>query len=229
METLGDLLADDRRTGDPAVRVPGDPAVTYDDDEFVTTAWKTANFFSHRGVHRGATVAVVDDHAAPALLALFGAAQLGATTRFVAPPADDGAGPSVDARLLVGPGESVLAYDLPPGATRVAYTPGPGVDDPAVEPFGRSVWSENPVRPPESVDPDATALTFEERDATHSDLLRSAENAAADLGPGDEVAVRASLTHRDAVVRGVLAPLLAGATVVFGGGENGSDAAVVVE
>ncbi len=219
METLGDLLARDRRSDDAAVRVPGDPAVEYSYDEFVTTAWKTANFFSHRGVHGGATVAVVDDHAVPPLLALFGAAQLGATTRFVTRAVDDDGGPlELDARLLVGPGESVLAYDLPPGATRVAYTAGSdGVDDPTVEPFGRSVWSENPVRPPESVDPDATALAFGGGVASHLDLLRTAEDVAGDLGPGDEVVVRASLRRPGTVVAGVVAPLLVGATVAFGG------------
>lgn len=233
MDALGDLVTRDRRTDDPAVRAPGDPGVAYSYDEFVTTAWKTANFFSHRGVHRDATVAVVDDHAVPAVLAFFGAAQLGASTTFVPRPDSRTEPAEVDADLIVGPGQSVLDWDLPPGATRVAYTADPdGVDDPTVEQFGRSVWSENPVEPPESVDPDGTALRFEGGSASHRDLLGEAAAAAEELVPGDSVGVRASLTRRDAVVDGVLAPLSAGATVALLGPDGsipGLEPAFVVE
>jgi hypothetical protein len=217
METLAELLGGDRRSADLAVRVPGDPPVEYTYKEFVTTAWKTANFFRHRGVHEGATVAVVDDQAASAVLALFGAAQLGARTRFVAPLDADESSPAVEARLLVGPGETVLSYGLPPGGTRVAYTAGTdGVDDPAVEAFGRSVWSENPTRPPESVDPGGPVLVADGGTASHGALLGAAEDAAAALEAGDCVVVGAPLGRPGTVVAGVLAPLLAGATVVLG-------------
>lgn len=221
VDVLGDVLGRDRRTDDPAIRARG---VEYTYHDFVTTAWKTANFFSHRGVHTGATVAVVDDHAVPAVLALFGAAQLGATTRFV-PRTDDGTGDAtVTADLLVGPGESVLEWDLPAGATRVAYTAETdGVDDPAVEPFGRSVWSENPVEPPETVDPGRAALAFDGETASHRELLREATVEAADLTPGDSIVLRASLTRRDAVVEGLLAPLIAGASIVLLGPVDSAD------
>jgi hypothetical protein len=219
METLGDVLARERRTDDLAVLADGEPTVEYTYHDFVTTAWKAANFFSHRGVHEGATVAVVDDAAAPPLLAFLGAAQLGAVTRFDPPK-------EVDADLLVGPGEAVLSYDLPPGATRVAYTAGDNVDDPAVEAFGRSVWSENPVRPPEEVSPGAAALWTADGALPHSDLLARAEAAATELDPGDAVAVRAPLARVGTVVAGVLAPLLVGATVVFPGEESVGDVAV---
>lgn len=253
METLGDLLARERRTDDPAVRVErgasggadgvfatdagegspertaesassdrrpdGDPAVEYSYHDFVTTAWKTANFFSHRGVHEGASVAVADDPAAPPLLAFFGAAQLGAVARFDPPK-------SVDADLLVGSGETVLEYDLPPGATRMAYTAGENVADPTVEAFGRSVWSENPVAPPEEVAPGAPALWTPGGALPQSDLLARAEAVAVDRSPGDEVVVRAPLASPGTVVAGVLAPLLVGATVVFPDGETVGDVAV---
>lgn len=228
MDTLGDLLARDRRTDDPAIRAPG---VEYTYHDFVTTAWKTANFFSHRGVHAGATVVVVDDHAVPAVLALFGAAQLGATTRFVTRPDAEAAAIPDDAALLVGPGSSVTADELPPGTTRVAYTDGPDrIDDPTVEPFGRSVWSENPVEPPESVDPDRAALAFDGETASHRDLLREATAGAADLIAEDSVALRASLTRPDAVVEGLLAPLAAGATALLGQPDDSApDSVRVVE
>lgn len=208
METLGDLLTRDRRTDDLAVRAPGggDATATYTYEDFVTTAWKTANFFSHRGVHRGATVAVADDAAVPPLLALFGAAQLGAAVRFDPPL-------SIDADLLVAPGDEVLGYDLPPGATRIAYHDQP--DDPGVEAFGRRIWSENPVEPPESVDPGSAALLTDDGEATHESLLERAEAVAADFSADDEVVVRVPLAHPGTVVAGVLAPLLAGAAVLF--------------
>jgi hypothetical protein len=221
MDTLGALLARDRRTDDLAVRAPGagDATAEYTYEDFVTTAWKTANFFSHRGVHREATVAVADDAAVPPLLALFGAAQLGAATLFDPPP-------SVDADLLVAPGDGIMGYDLPPGATRVAYHDQP--EDPAVAAFGRSVWSENPVEPPESVDPASPVLHTDDDTVTHEALLERAEVVAADLSGDDEVVVRAPLARPGTVVAGVLAPLLAGAAIVFPDEEDGTRGDVAV-
>jgi hypothetical protein len=227
MDVIGDLLMRDRRSDAPAARddarastrraEAGTVAYTYHD--LVTTAWKTANFFSHRGVHEGATVAVVDDHAVPAVLSFLGAAQLGAVTRFDPPE-------RVDADLLVGPGETVLSHDLPPGGTRLAYTAGENVDDPSVAAFGRSVWSENPVEPPEEIPPGAPALWTGDGTLPQSDLLARAEAAALDLEPGDGVVVRASLAAVGTVVAGLLAPLAVGATVVFPGEDTVGDVAV---
>lgn len=232
MDHLGDLLTPVRRSDAVAVRVPGEPTVEYSYHDLITTAWKTANFFRHRGVHEGASVAIVDDHAVPAVLALFGAAQLGATTRFV--PLSGGEKPTeVDARLLVGPGEAVLDFDLPPGATRIAYTAdSAGVDDPTVEAFGRSIWSENPTRPPEEVDPDGPVLAYNGETASQRELLRDAADTATALDSDDEVVIRASLTEYIAVVDGILAPLIAGATIALvgpGGSSSGCDPALVVE
>jgi acyl-CoA synthetase (AMP-forming)/AMP-acid ligase II len=226
MEVIGDLLARERRSDAPAARDEargsrdgGETTAAYSYHDLVTTAWKTANFFSHRGVHEGATVAVVDGPAVPAVLSFLGAAQLGAVTRFGPPD-------QVEADLLVGPGESVLGYDLPAGATRVAYTTGENVEDPSVAAFGRSVWSENPVEPPEGVSPGTPALWTPEGALPHSDLLARAEAAAVDLDPGDEVVVRAPLATVGTVVAGVLAPLLVGATVVFPGVDTVGDVTV---
>ena len=246
MDTLGDLLVRGDRPEDPnddldvspdniAVRVSGDPAVEYARPDFVTTAWKTASFFRHRGVHEGTTVAVVDDAAAPSLLSFFGAVQLGAVVRFV--PLDADSLTELDARLLVGPGERVLDFDLPPGGKRIAYTDDPeGVDDPTVEAFGKSIWSENPVAPPEKIAPDAPALTAVEgthtREGprtevhTHEEMLATAARVAATTDMEGEVAVRAPLSDPRTVAAGVVAPLLVGGTVVFPRrvDDSGSDA-----
>jgi hypothetical protein len=228
MDVIGDLLVRDRRNEEPAARDERDagasaqvtPAsVRYSYHDLLETAWKTGNYFRREGVHEDATVAVVDDHAVPAVLSFLGAAQLGAVTRFDPPE-------QVDADLLVGPGEAVLDYDLPPGATRVAYTAGANVDDPSVAAFGRSVWSENPVEPPEEIPPGAPALWTDGGVLPQSDLLARAEAAAVDLEPGDEVVVRGPLAAVGTVVAGLLAPLAVGATVVFPGEETVGDVAV---
>ncbi|MEF8774222.1 MAG: hypothetical protein V5A37_05845 [Halobacteriales archaeon] len=219
MDTIGDLLTRDRRSDDVAVRAvgAGEAVATYTYEDFVTTAWKTGNFFSHRGAHAGAIVAVADDRAVPPLLSFFGAVQLGATVRFGRPVGTDGA-------LYIAPGERILDADLAPGTSRIAYHGRP--DEPAVEAFGESVWSENPVAPPESVAPDATALETDGRTRSHADLLARATDAAGRLSTGDTVVVREPLADPGVVVAGVLAPLHAGATIAFPAATDGGDVAV---
>ncbi|MFC7080948.1 hypothetical protein [Halorussus caseinilyticus] len=151
METLGDIVARDRRSDDPAVVAPRERR-RYDYHRFCTTAWKTGNFFRRIGVHDDAVVAVADDPEPEALLALFGAALLGAGTRFV-PRSDADA---ADARVVVAPGESVGDYDLSAGGQRVCYGGPP--DDPSVHHFERDVWSENPSFPRTAIDPESVAL-----------------------------------------------------------------------
>lgn len=220
METLGDLLTRERRSDDLAVRVPGDPSVAYSYHDFVTTAWKTGNYFRRLGVHEDAMVGVVDDAAAPAVLALFGAAQNGGVTRF-GPPSD------VEAKVLVGPDESVLSFDPPAGAQLTAYGDVPG--DPTVSNLGRGIWSENPAFPDTGlVDSETVALATGNREITHGELLEAADEVVADgsVAAGDVVAVREPLTRPGVVVAGVVAPLLAGATVLFPDDESVGDVAV---
>ncbi|WP_276281163.1 hypothetical protein [Halorussus caseinilyticus] len=235
METLGDIVARDRRSDDPAVVAPRERR-RYDYHRFCTTAWKTGNFFRRIGVHDDAVVAVADDPEPEALLALFGAALLGAGTRFV-PRSDADA---ADARVVVAPGESVGDYDLSAGGQRVCYGGPP--DDPSVHHFERDVWSENPSFPRTAIDPESVALVAvgdgDERDSvrgngdapglSHADLLASARRVADNWGlePDDEVAVRASLAAPGTVVAGVLAPLLAGAAVLLPDDEATGDFAV---
>lgn len=222
MDTLGDLLAGETRTEALAVRAAGDPVVEYTYEDFVTTAWKTGNFFRGRGVHEGATVAVADDAAVPPLLALFGAAQLGAVVEFGGPR-------ETDATLVVAPGGDVRKYETGPGTTLVAYHDGP--DEPAVAAFGRSVWSENPIAPPEEIAPEAPALRTADRELSQERLLAAAAGAAEllDLSAEDAVAVRAPLTHPGTVAAGVLAPLSVGASVLFPGEDTGDGDAAVAD
>ena len=238
-DALGDLVARERRSDAPALVVPG-AGRRYDYRRFCTTAYKTGNFWRRLGVHASpesanvdspraertkadATVAVAADPAPEPVFALFGAALLGGRAEFVR---ETPAG-SLGARVAVAPREAVASYDLPSGGQRVAYGGPP--EDPSVAHFERDVWSENPAFPESPVDPEAVALVASDRTFSHADLLASARSVADRWGlePGDEVAVRASLAQPGAVVAGVLAPLLAGAAVLFPDEDAAGDVAVV--
>jgi hypothetical protein len=207
MDALGDLVARERRSDDPFLLVPRENR-RYDYHRFCTMAWKTGNFWRRRGVHEDATVAVADDLVPEALFAFLGAALLGAKTSF-------GLLEAPDARVVVAPSEGIGDYDLAPGGQKVAYGGPP--DDPAAAHFERDVWSENPAFPDTPIDPETVALVAENREFTHADLLASAREVADDVGlePGDEVAVRASLSKPGTVAAGVVAPLFAGGAILL--------------
>jgi ferredoxin len=90
-------------------------------------------------------------------------------------------------------------------------------DDPSVATFEREVWSENPTAPPDVIDPSETALAAADGTYSHSDLLEAAASVVDDyvLDTDSAVAVRASLARPGTVVAGVLAPLLAGGTILL--------------
>ena len=236
MNALGDIVARERRSGDAALVAPRQNRA-YDYRRFCTTAWKTGNFFRRLGVHGDSTVAVAADPAPEALFSFFGAALLGARTEF-------GLATGTEPRVAVAPRDRIGDYDLPAGGQRVAYADPP--EDPSTHHFERDVWSENPAFPETAVAPETAALVAHDerggesqtadresqtadRTVSHADLLRTAREVAADwnLGPGDEVAVRASLADAGAVVAGIVAPLLAGAAVVLPDASATGTAAVV--
>lgn len=219
MDTIGELVARERRTREPALRAQTGVNLRYDYYQFCTTAHKAGNFFSHRGVRAGSLVGVVCEESGAPLLSLFGAALLGARVRFD-PPRE------TDARLLVAPGEGIETYGLPSGASRLAYTDGART---GVESFGESVWSENPACPtPPEIGPDTPMLEAENETYTHGELLAATEAIVDrfELEAGIEVAIRAPLAHPGTVVAGVLAPLLAGGVIVFPGPDGMADLAI---
>jgi hypothetical protein len=256
MDALGDLVARERRSEASALVAPRENR-RYDYHRFCTTAWKTGNFWRRRGVHardegartgssdersesdgvhEGATVAVADDAEPEAVFSLFGAALLGAKTRFGLP--DPSAVVEPNARVVVAPSDDIGDYEVPPGSQRVGYGGPP--DDPAIAHFERDVWSENPSFPETPIDPEAGALVVagaDHRDGGsrgvralyHPQLREAAQEVADDWGlePGDEVAVRASLADPGTVVAGVVAPLIAGAAVLFPDEDSVGDFAVV--
>ncbi|UPV73138.1 hypothetical protein M0R89_11325 [Halorussus limi] len=235
MDRLGDLVARERRSGDAALVAPRENR-TYDYHRFCTTAWKTGNFWRRRGVHAEAGVAVADDPEPEAVFSFLGAALLGARTRFGPPDARGGEAADFDARVVVAPRDEIAGYEVPPGCQRVGYGGPP--DDPAIAHFERDVWSENPAFPETPVDPESVALVADEgrdgaddrpvREFSHADLLAAAREVADEWGlePGDEVAVRAPLSNPGTVVAGVVAPLFAGAAVLFPDDDATGDFAV---
>ncbi|MFC7045078.1 hypothetical protein ACFQH6_06285 [Halobacteriaceae archaeon GCM10025711] len=78
------------------------------------------------------------------------------------------------------------------------------------------------------VDPESAVLTTTDGAFSHRAVLAAAERVVdeTDLGDGDEMAVRASLARPETVVAGVVAPLLAGATVLLPGDEAVGSVAV---
>jgi hypothetical protein len=221
MDTLRGLLARERRGDDLALHAPSDPERTYDSHRLLTNVWKTSNFLSHCGVRRGHTVGVVGQ-SPESVLSFLGVTALGAVVRFD-PPA------TVDVRAVIAPTSEIDGFDLPPGGTRVAYGEPP--DDPRIDYFERAVWSENPVLAPAEVAPDDPALVTDEAVFTHSDLLDAAATVIerTDMSAGETVVVRAPLAEPGTVAAGVVAPLLAGATISLPDGETVGDIAVAAD
>ncbi|WP_144903048.1 AMP-binding protein [Halobellus captivus] len=205
---VADLLTRDRRTSGTALRVAGSGRTdSYRD--FVTTSYKAGNVLRYLGVRRGDEVLVVPERRPEPVLAFFGAAQLGAVTRF----ADD-----IDAappRVVVAPVDREAEFDLPPGHRLVVYGDRP--DAVTTTHWETEVWSENPAVHPVDVDGSDPLLVDTEREITHAGALSTAAGILADedLAPGVERVVPGSIADLDVAVPGLLAPILAGGTIVF--------------
>ncbi|WP_275881763.1 hypothetical protein [Halorhabdus sp. BNX81] len=224
---IGDLVAPARRSDDLAYRVVGDRARSHSYDSVCATAWKTANLLRLYGVHDGSIVGVVDAPKHPdyepgtppsrtedtpipeVIFALLGAALLGATVRFD-PPRD------LEADALVGPAAWMDDYEPGPASTSIAYGGPP--ENPSIVHFETEVWSETPIAPPETVSPDTPLLITDDRQFDHRTLVEAAEAFLdqASLTAADSVAIDSTLSEPGTVVGGVLAPLLAGGTMLVG-------------
>jgi hypothetical protein len=231
METVADIVAAGRDREGVVLSVPG-RTTDYRYDDFCTSVWKSGNLFRHYGLRAGAraTVAVGPkepesgperlgwpDSADP-LLAVLGAAQLGATVD-LGPEQDT----PVESRVFVLPAAWVDAYEAAPGTSLVAYGGPP--EQSGVVHFERERWSENPMQPPEPPAAGDDLLAGH----SHGDLVGAAEGVVDEHGltAEDRVALAAPLAGEDApgaLAAGVLAPMLAGASVVATGPVVGVDA-----
>lgn len=220
MQTLADVLARDRRSDAPALHAEGPTRQRYDYRRFLTTAWKTGNLLHKRGVRTGAEVAVVPSPRAQPILTFLGASLLGAVTTFD-PPRE------VAARAFVAPTDRLGEYDIAPGTATVGYGADP--EDPAHDYWEGGVWSENPTMPPEPAAPSDPILDDGDRQYTHADLVSGAEWAVDELGLGadDRVVVEGQVGTPAVLAAGVLAPLVAGASIRLDGGDG--DAVAVAD
>jgi len=224
MDVLGDLVARERRSDAPAIRVGDDRAVSYRDCS--ATAAKAGNFLRYRGVDRGDTVAVAPTPDRQPLLTFLGAALLGAAVRFEVPPSPDDPD-AFPARAVVAPTDAVAGRDASPGTTLIAYGDPP--DRPDLDYWERAVWSENPAFPETPVAPRDPAVTTATATHSHEAVLAAAERTVGEhsIGPDATVVLRGSLGEPGVVAAGVVAPLSIGATVAVPGPETVGDLAVV--
>jgi hypothetical protein len=207
-DTLGDAVARERRTAGTALRAEGSGR-TYSYRDFVTTSYKAGNVLRHLGVRPGDEVHVASEHVPEPVLTFYGAAQLGAVTRF---------GTGVEGtppRVAVAPATRESAFDLPPGHHLAVYGDPPA--DPSVTHWEAEVWSENPAVHPVAVEGSDPLLAAENRIYTHDEVVAAAADvvADADIDPGTEVVLRGPLTDPAVVIAGVVAPILAGSTIVL--------------
>lgn len=219
MDTVGALFDRAYERDGLAFTAPG-RTTGYSNREFATDSWKAGNLLAHYGVHGDATVAVAvgpkhptaDDEpgrlaATPdPIFATLGATLLGAAVEFQP-------GSSVEAAALVVPADWLERYSVAPGCARIAYGGPPEAPD--VVHFEQARWSQNPVAPPDRVTGDAVALRGS--GVTQAELLAQAREMVRDgaIESGDRVWLDAPL-KAEMLAPGVLAPLVAGATIVGG-------------
>lgn len=207
-EVIGDAVARERRTSGPALRAhPSGRRYSYRD--FVTTSYKAGNVLRYLGVRPGDEVRVASERVPETVLTFFGAAQLGAVTRFGGP--GEGGPP----RVVVAPATREDDIDLPPGHHLVVYGDPP--ENPGVTHWETEVWSENPAIHPVAVEGADPVVAAADRRYTHREVLAAATEAASavDIGSGTEVTVRGTLADPGVVAAGLVAPILAGGTMVF--------------
>jgi acyl-CoA synthetase (AMP-forming)/AMP-acid ligase II len=222
MDVLGALVARDRRSDRVAVRLAErDRSVSYHD--FCTTAYKAGNVLRYLGVRSETTVVIAGPPGPQPVWGLYGAGQLGAVTRFVG--RDELGGTA--ARVLLVPVADEDAVSPEPGTKLAAYGGAP--TQPTTLHWEKELWSENPAVHPADVDPDDPLLAANGETYSHATVLDAAR-AVCEAFAVDEttrVAVRGPLSEPHVVVAGLVAPILAGGTVVVPDVETSADVAVV--
>jgi len=233
MEVVGDLLARDRRSGDPALRA-GDRTYSY--HELLTTAYKACNVLRHAGVDTGDRIGIEPAPRREPVSTFLGAGILGAVVSFD-PRSERGRHPTAIVASVDREGE----FDAPPGTSLIVYGGDPAAS--AAVHWEAAVWGENPAVPPYDVGPDDPLLAADRPSGpvdadpgsagsgngapcSHGELLSAAGRAVerTGLGPRDAVAVRGPIAEPGVLAAGLLAPLLSGAACHLPGGQEGTGA-----
>jgi hypothetical protein len=222
MNVLGDLVARGRRSDRPAVHlVDADRTISYHD--FCTTAYKAGNVLRYLGVRAEATVAIGGSVGPQPLWGFYGAGQLGAVTRF----ADREEAVSTGARVLLLPVADEKTVSPPPETKLATYGGAPARA--TTLHWEKELWSENPAVHPADVTPTDPLLNTGAETLSHGDVLE-ASRAVCDefaLDESTRVAVRGSLSEPHVVAAGLVAPIVAGGTVVVPNESESADLAVV--
>lgn len=216
MDVVGDLLARERRSRDPALVTPDGRERTYHD--LITNAYKAANVLRHLGARTGSTVAVDPEPGFHTTLAFLGAAGLGAPVRF-----DPVAGIAAEDGVVLVPAEAEHGIDPAPGTSLVVFGGPP--DRAETTHWEAELWSENPATPPSDVAPADAAIRTATADVSHRRLLDVADAVARDhgIGPGTRVVVRATFADPIAVAAGLVSPLSRGGVAVLSPPNDGED------
>jgi Acyl-CoA synthetases (AMP-forming)/AMP-acid ligases II len=204
---VGDLLARDRRSPDPALHAVGRDR-TYSYFDLCNTAAKAGNVLRHVGVRPGDVVAVEPRRDPETALTALGAWLIGArVTPQVATATDGDAVADHSPRALVVHTAAETAVTAPPGTSLVVFGGDPTTD--GATHWETEVWSENPAAPPAPTTPDDPA----DGDGTTHRRLLDLTTAARERGgldartavvaAGDPASVRARAA-------GLLAPLAVG-------------------
>lgn len=210
IDVVGDLLARDRRSRDPALVTPDGSERTAHD--LITNAYKAANVLRYLGVREGSTVAIDPTPGLHTALAFLGAAGLGAAVRF-----DPTAGAEAGDRVVVVPVAAEPTIDPSPGTNLTAFGGPP--ERPETTHWEQELWSENPATPPSTVSPDDPVVRDDRGTVSHGRLVGAAAAVATDRGidAGTRVVLRTSFADPRALAVGVIAPLSAGGVVVLEG------------
>ena len=214
MDVVGDMLARDRRSRDPALVTPDGRERTYRD--LITNAYKSANVLRHLGARTGSTVAVDPVPGFHTTLAFLGAAGLGAPVR-----CDPAAGVAAEDRVVLVPTEAEHGTDPAPGTSLAVFGGPPARAD--TTHWEAELWSENPATPPSDVAAADPVIRDGADDVSHRRLLDVADAVTRDhgIGSGTRVVIRTTFADPLAVAVGLVAPLARGGVSVLAPPEDG--------
>jgi len=205
---VGDLLARDRRSPDPALHAVGRDR-TYSYFDLCNTAAKAGNVLRHVGVRPGDTVAVEPRRDPETALTALGAWLIGArvTPRVAATVAETDLSP----RTLVVHADAERAVTAPPGTSLVVFGGEPTTG--GATHWETEVWSENPAAPPAPTGADDPARGD---GTTHRRLLdlATATRETGELDARTAVVAAGDPASARARAAGLLAPLAVGGTSV---------------
>jgi hypothetical protein len=207
METFSALVDSIPDSDRPILRSGGN---TYTAKRFRRMVYKTANFLRYRGVHERSSIALADVHTPQTVFSFLGVGLLGGSINF-------GLDAVVDAHMVIGPTHEVEALDVSETTSLVGFEAPP--EDPRIAFFEREIWSETAHLPPGDLDP-GRRIFDESSVGTQRCVVSTALDQADSFGSRSMIAVRESFTDRGTPIAGILAPLIADATILLPTGDQ---------